>query len=290
MARAALLLRPKELKAKRVEELKSLFQTYPVIGLIDLFKSSADLIHLFRSKFRGQAVIKVARKTLVIRAAKEAGREKIAEYLEKEKRPFALIFTHISPFILKLELDKGKVLTPPRPGETADIDVVVPPINTGLQPGPILSEFGKLRIPTRIDGGTIWIAKETTVAKKGDVIQPALASLLSKLEIGAVYRGVNLSIAFDGDLIIPSELLTIDVEGTRRMLSEAHSTSLALAIELGYATPETIVPMVTRAYRAAIGVSLATGYPTRETIGSLIAKAASEAAILQRIVDSRSAS
>jgi large subunit ribosomal protein L10 len=290
MVRAALLLRPRELKAKRIEELKNLFQTYRVIGLIDLFRSSADLIHLFRSKFRGQAVIKVARKTLVIRAAREAGREKIAEYLEKEKRPIALIFTNINPFLLKLELDRGRVLTPPRPGETADIDVVVPPINTGLQPGPILSEFGKLKIPTRIEGGTIWIAKETTVAKKGDVIQPTLASLLTKLEIGAVYRSINLTVAFDGDLLIPSELLAIDVEGTRKMLSEAHSTSLALAIEIGYATPETIVPMLVKAHRAAVSVSLAAGYTTKETIGVLLAKAASEAATLQKIVDSRSAS
>ncbi len=290
MVRAALLLRPREYKAKRVEELKNMFKTYRVIGFIDLFRSSADLIHLFRSKFRGQAVIKAARKTLVIRAAKEAGREKIAEYIEKEKRPFALIFTNINPFILKLELDKGKVLTPPRPGETADIDVVVPPINTGLQPGPILSEFGKLKIPTRIEGGTIWIARETTVARKGDVIQPTLASLLAKLEIGAVYRSINLLVAFDGDLIIPSELLTIDVEGTRRMLSEAHSTSLALAIEVGYAAPETIVPMIVRAYRSAISVSLAAGYTTKETIEILLAKAVSEAATLQRVVDSRSVS
>lgn len=285
-----MLLRPKELKARRVEELKNLFQTYRVVGLIDLFKSSADLLHLFRSKFRGQAVVRAGKKTLMARAAREAGREKIAEYLEKEKRPFAIIFTNINPFLLKLELDKGKVLTPPRAGETADIDVVVPPINTGLQPGPILSEFGKLKIPTRIEGGTIWIAKETTVARKGDVIQPALASLLAKLEIGAVYRGINLSIAFDGDLMIPSELLTIDLEGTRKMLSEAHSASLALAIGIGYATPETIVPLIVRAYQTAVSVSLAAGYPTRETIGMLLAKAVTEATTLQRIVDSRSAS
>ncbi|MEM0482645.1 MAG: 50S ribosomal protein L10 [Nitrososphaerota archaeon] len=290
MVRAALLMRPKELKAKRVEELKNLFQAYRVIGLIDLFKSSADLIHTFRSKFRGRAVVKVAKKTLAMKAAREAGRDRIAEYLEREKKPIALIFTNINPFVLKLELDKGRILTPPRPGDVADMDVVVPPINTGLQPGPILSEFGKLKIPTRIEGGTIWIAKETTVARKGDVIQPALASLLAKLEIGAVYRSINLSVAFDGDMMIPAELLTIDVEGARKMLSEAHSLSLVFAIELGYATPETIVPMLVRAYLAAISLSIATSYPTKDNIGHLLAKAASEAATLQKVVDSRSAS
>ncbi|MEM4288848.1 MAG: 50S ribosomal protein L10 [Nitrososphaerota archaeon] len=290
MVRAALLLRPKELKAKRIEELSELFRSYRVVGLIDLYKSSSDLMHLFRSKFRGQAVIKAAKKTLAIKAARAAGRDKIAEYLEKEERPIAFIFTNINPFTLKLELDRGRILTPPRPNEPADIDVVVPPINTGLQPGPILSEFGKLKIPTRIEGGTIWIARETTVAKKGEIVQPALASLLAKLDIGAVYRSINIVATFDEELLITSDLLTIDLDGTRRMLSDAQSASLALATAIGYATPETILPIILKAHQSALSLSLAVEYPTRETIGNLLAKAASQAATLHGIIESRQAS
>ncbi|MEM0381646.1 MAG: 50S ribosomal protein L10 [Nitrososphaerota archaeon] len=290
MVRAALLLRPKELKAKRIEELSELFRSYRVVGLIDLYKSSSDLMHLFRSKFRGQAVIKAAKKTLAIKAARAAGRDKIAEYLEKEERPIAFIFTNINPFTLKLELDRGRILTPPRPNEPADIDVVVPPINTGLQPGPILSEFGKLKIPTRIEGGTIWIARETTVAKKGEIVQPALASLLAKLDIGAVYRSINIVASFDEELLITSDLLTIDLDGTRRMLSDAQSASLALATAIGYATPETILPIILKAHQSALSLSLAVEYPIRETIGNLLAKAASQAATLHGIIESRQAS
>jgi len=290
MVRAALLLRPKELKAKRIEELSELFRSYRVVGLIDLYKSSSDLMHLFRSKCRGQAVIKAAKKTLAIKAARAAGRDKIAEYLEKEERPIAFIFTNINPFTLKLELDRGRILTPPRPNEPADIDVVVPPINTGLQPGPILSEFGKLKIPTRIEGGTIWIARETTVAKKGEIVQPALASLLAKLDIGAVYRSINIVASFDEELLITSDLLTIDLDGTRRMLSDAQSASLALATAIGYATPETILPIILKAHQSALSLSLAVEYPIRETIGNLLAKAASQAATLHGIIESRQAS
>lgn len=285
-----MLLKAKELKARRISQLAELFKTYPVVGVVDLFKSSADLIHVFRSKLRGQVIITAAKKTLIIRAAREANRDKISEFLEQHKRPVALIFTNMNPFLLKLELDKSRILTPPKPNETADIDVVVPPINTGLQPGPILSEFGKLKIATKIEGGTIWIARETTVAKKGDVIQPALASLLSKLEIGAVYRSINLLLAFDRDLMITSDLLKIDVEGTVKMLSEAHSTSLALATEIGYATRETIVPILVKAHLSAQALCLSTGYPTSETINQILARAESQAKALQRIIDSRAAS
>lgn len=283
-------MRPKVLKARRVEELKELFKKYRVVALVDLHKSSADLIHLFRNKFRGKAVIKAAKKTLVIRASREAGRPAIAEFLEGHKSPVAAIFTDINPFTLKMELDKGKILTPPKPNERADIDVVIPPVNTGLQPGPILSEFGKMRIPTRIDGGTIWIARETAVAKKGDVIQPALASLLAKLEIGAVYRSINVLVMFDGDLMIPSELLSVDLEGTFKMISEAHSASVALATQIGYVTPETIVPLIVKAHLSAVGLSVATGYPVREIVGIILARAEAQAATLAKLVGTQSAS
>ncbi|MEM0445713.1 MAG: 50S ribosomal protein L10 [Nitrososphaerota archaeon] len=289
MATAGLILKAREIKAKRIAELVELFKGYRVVGVVDLFKSSADLIHLFRHKLRGQVIITVAKKTLIVKAARQAGREKIAEYLEGHRRPMALIFTNMNPFLLKLELDKSRVLAPPRPNEVAEIDVVIPPINTGLQPGPILSEFGKMKIPTRIEGGTIWIARETTVAKKGDTIQPPLASLLAKLEIGAVYRTVSLLLTFDRESVITADQLQIDLEGTRKMLSDAHSLSLALAAEIGYATPETIVPILVKAHFSARALSLAAGYPIPENVSELLARAASQAAALQKAIDSRAA-
>ncbi|MCS7146322.1 MAG: 50S ribosomal protein L10 [Nitrososphaerota archaeon] len=290
MVRAALLLRPRELKARRVDELKELLKKFSVVAIVDLYRSSADLMHLFRHNFRGQTVIKAAKKTLIIKAAREVGRTGIADYLEKHKQPVALIFTNMNPFIIKLELDKARVLTPPKPNEHADIDVVVPPINTGLQPGPILSEFGKLKIPTRIEGGMIWIARETTVARKGETIQPALASLLSKLDIGAVYRSINILAAFDRDLLIPSDLLSIDIEETRNMLSQAHSTSIALATAVGYTTPETIIPILVKAHFSAVSLSTFTGYPEKDTISGILARAEAQATALSKLIETRSAS
>ena len=70
-----------------------------------------------------------------------------------------------------------------RGGDIASIDVIVPPKNTGIAPGPMLTEFKENKIPTKIDQGTIWILKETTPVKKGEVISTKLAALLGKLDI-----------------------------------------------------------------------------------------------------------
>jgi len=290
MGSALAAVKSRDLKTRRVEELKRLFQDYRVVGVVDLYKSSADLIHVFRSKYRNVAVFKVSKKKFISRAAFEAGRGEIAEYVEGVKRPIGLVFTNLNPFSLMIEFDRGKVLVPPRPNETADIDIVVPPINTGLQPGPILSEFGRLRIPTRIEGGTIWIARETVVARKGEVVGAGLASLLSKLEIGAVYKSVKLHAVFDGHLLIPSHMLHVDIDGARSMVEEALSLAYALAAQVGYTTPETIRPILAKAQRVAAFLSTVSGYPTRETVSDILALAESQAVALMRAVESRTTS
>ncbi len=287
MERASLLRRPREVKAARISELERLYRQYTVVGIVDLTRTSSDLLHSLRARLRGVAVLKSVKKSLAIKAAQAAGRGYIAEELSLMSHPVLLIFTNMSPFTLKLELDKSRLLTPPKPGEKADIDVIIPPMNTGLQPGPILSEFGKMKIPTRIDGGTIWIARETVVAKAGEVIQPALASLLAKLEIGAVYRSINLIMAFDGDVKIPGELLHIDIEESKKSLADAYSIALTLAIRVCYVVPETAAAIIREAYLRALALSTQTGYVTKENIGQILAQAFRQASLIKSFVESR---
>ncbi|MDT7877312.1 MAG: 50S ribosomal protein L10 [Candidatus Caldarchaeales archaeon] len=287
MERVSLLRRPREVKAARISELERLYRQYTVVGIVDLTRTSSDLLHSLRARLRGVAVLKSVKKSLAIKAAQAAGRGYIAEELSRMGHPLLLIFTNMSPFTLKLELDRSRLLTPPKPGERADIDVIIPPMNTGLQPGPILSEFGKMKIPTRIDGGTIWIARETVVAKAGEVIQPTLASLLAKLEIGAVYRSINLIMAFDGDIKIPSKLLHIDVEGSKKSLADAYSLALTLAIRVCYVVSETAAAIIREAYLGALALSTQTGYVTRENIGQVLAQAFRQASLIKSVVDSR---
>ena len=51
------------------------------------------------------------------------------------------MFTNMSPFKLNVLLAKNKIMMNARGGDIASIDVVVPEKNTGIAPGPMLTEF-----------------------------------------------------------------------------------------------------------------------------------------------------
>ncbi|MCS7117727.1 MAG: 50S ribosomal protein L10 [Thaumarchaeota archaeon] len=280
---ATALLRPRERKAKEIEHLEELMRSNPVVMVLNLTKTSTNVLQSFRVKIRTKATIRVTKKNLAVKAAERSGRKAIAEFLAGLSHPVALVFSQTNPFMLKLEIDASRILTPPKAGEVADIDVSVPEMNTGIPPGPILSEFGKLRIPTKIEGGTIWIARESVVAKRGDVISPPLASLLSKLDIPAVYRGLNLVAAVDGELIIPGERLSLDLESVRRDLGSCHSTARALLIELGIPEPEVVPDLLAVAHLRAIKLAYESGYVTPDTVAGILQKAEAQARALAAI-------
>ena len=284
MAAQKALLRPREKKAREIELLEKTFRENAVVMVLDLTRTSTDVLQRFRSSFRGRATIRVAKKTLAAIAAERAGRKALAELLKGLKVPVGFIATDVNPFRLKLEIDRGRILTPPKAGEKADIDVVVPPMNTGIPPGPILSEFGKLRIPTRIEGGTIWIARETVVAKKGDEISPALASLLAKLDVPAVYRGLSVMAAVDGEVVIRPDDLTLDLEAFKKDLASGYATARTLLIELGIPEPEVIGDILALAHRRAIALATEAGYVTPETVEHVLRVAEARAQALARLI------
>ncbi|MEN3047588.1 MAG: 50S ribosomal protein L10 [Candidatus Caldarchaeales archaeon] len=277
---ATALLRPRERKSREIELLAELMSSNPVVMVLDLTRTSANVLHGFRGKVKGTATVRVTKKNLAVKAAERVGRRALAELLSGLKHPVGLVLSPKNPFLLKLDVDASRILTPPKAGEVADIDVTVPEMNTGIPPGPILSEFGKLRIPTKIEGGTIWIARETVVAKRGDAISPALASLLNKLDIPAVYRGLNVVAAVDGETVIPGDQLALDFEAVRRDVASCHSTARALLIELGIPEPDVIADLLAAAHVRAMRVAAEAGYVTPDTVASVLQRAEAQARAL----------
>ena len=102
-----------------------------------------------------------------------------------------------------------------RGGDIASVDVVVPAKNTGIAPGPMLTEFKEAGIPTKIDQGTIWIAKDSTPVLKGEAINEKLAAILGKLDIKPVEAGITLFTALEDGLKYAEEEMIIDVEKVR---------------------------------------------------------------------------
>ena len=268
-------------KAEKVEEIKNLLKKYRTIGIASLHKVRASQLQELRKKLKGTAYLQVIKNTLMERAISEMkdlpNIEKLREHLRGSN---LFLFTNINPFKLALILEKSKVKGFAKAGDVASEDVVVPAGNTGLAPGPIISQLGSVGIPTRIESGSVWINKDTVVARKGEVISQSLAAVLSKLGIKAIEAGLSLKVAYDNGLIISEEELAIDIEEYKQMISEAHVHAFNLSLSAAYPIAENIPILLqiaaSEAYRLAINADI----PTPQTIRDLIWKAHLEALAL----------
>ncbi|MEM0383847.1 MAG: 50S ribosomal protein L10 [Candidatus Caldarchaeum sp.] len=269
-------------KARLVEEAAELVRKYPVVAVFDLTGVRANTVHEMRKKLRGVCEGRVLKKTLFVKACRLAGKPDLERLVVDAKGPIGFLFSNVNSFKLALMLEKSKVPMYAKAGEKADFEVWVPETNTGLPPGPILSDFGKLKIPTRIEGGQVWIAKDTLVAKKGDEISQLLASLLVKLDIKAVLRGITVTRAYEDGVIIEGPDLLIDLDKASKELVNAFSQALLLAVNIAYVSPETLPTLLVKASREASALAVEAGYYSSETVPLMISKAVLQATALAK--------
>ncbi len=266
-----------EQKTKEVEEITNLLKRYKIIGIASLQKVRAAQLQEFKKNLADKVFMRVLKNTLMklaIENCKErADLKKLEEHM---KGPNVFMFTDLNPFKLALILERGKVKTTAKSGDTAAFDVVVPAGNTGQPPGPIISQLNAVGLPTRIESGSVWINKDTLVVKKGEAINERLASMLSKLGIKPVETGLTLTVVFDEGLIVTQNQLKLDLEGTEHDVENAYAESFALSLSISYPTKENMVALLQIAHKEAYALSLGAAIPTKETIEDLIRKAHAE--------------
>jgi len=268
-------------KAEKVEEIKKLLRKYRTVGIASLHKVRASQLQELRKRLKGIAYLQVIKNTLMERAISELNDlPDMKNLMEHLKGSNLFLFTDMNPFKLSLILEKSKVKGFAKAGDVASEDIVVPAGNTGLAPGPIISQLGSVGIPTRIESGSVWINRDTVVAKKGEVISQSLAAVLSKLGIKAFEAGLSLKVVYDNGLIIPEEDLVIDLEEYKQIISEAHMQAFNLSLNAAYPTAENTLILLQIAASEAYRLALNADIPTRETIADLIRKAHLEAMAL----------
>ncbi len=265
-----------EEKSTEVEEIKELLQQYKSIGVASLKKVRATQLQELKKSLYGQVSMRVMKNTLMRIAIENMGEtdlKKLEPFLEGSN---VLLLTNLNPFKLALMLERGKVKTTAKSGDIAAMDVVIPQGNTGQPPGPFISQLNSVGLPTRIESGSVWVAKDTLVVRKGEAINERLASVLSKLGIKAVEAGLSMRVVYDEGLIMMEEQLKIDIDATRNSLMQSQGQAFALALEIAYPSKDTIVPLLQNAHQKAVALGVGAAVVTKDTIGDLIRKANSE--------------
>jgi len=264
-------------KISEVEEVAQLIKNYKVIGMASLKKVRAAQLQELKKKLTDKVFMRVIQNTLMKRAIgicnEKPEMKKLVEYLEGSN---IYLFADLNPFKLALLLEKGKVITTAKSGDTAAFDVMVPAGNTAQPPGPIISQLNAVGLPTRIESGSVWITKDTLVAEKGEIISERLASILSKLGIKSVEAGLAMKVAYDENMIITEDQLQIDLDKIRRNIEDAHADAFRFSLSIAYPTMENTEMLVQIAYQEAYILAVNAAISTKETIKDIIRKAHAE--------------
>ena len=273
-------------KAENVKEICEIIQKYESIGIASLYKVRASQLQELRRKLDNKAYLRVIKNSTIQRAIKECeDKPELKDFENHLRGPNIFLFTDLNPFELALLLKKNKVEAIARGGDTAAHDVVVPAGNTGSPPGPIISQFNAVGLPTRIESGSVWINRDTLAAKKGEVITARLAAVLSKLDLKTAEIGLTMKLVYDDGAVLTEEQLRLDLEETQRSIEEAHAWAFNLSLNTTYPLSENIAILLQMGHQEAFNLALKARILSQDTVIVLIKKAHSEMLSLSMRMD-----
>ena len=284
MSTAAITKPSLKRKAEAVDELRELVDNYDAVLLASLHKIRASQLQEISKKFRDQVQMKVAKNSILRRAFESDTKPGIKSMRDAAEGSNVLLLTDMNPFRLAILLDRSKVRMNAKAGDVAPSDITVPAGNTGLPPGPAISELNEAGIRTRIESGSVYVIRDTVVAKQGETIQPRVAGVLTKLGIKPLEVGLTLRAAYEGGVFLKGEELHVDLDAVKRQFEDAVGQALALASSSAYPTPEVLPSLLSTAHMNALNIAVNTDYPTPETISLLLSKANADATAISGII------
>lgn len=271
-----------EWKREEVEQIKELASSHELIGLVDIYGIPAKQFQQIRRNLHDNAVVKVARNTLVAHAFNELGGQFI-DLNEKVTEHSALIFASGNPFKLFKSLEQTKTRRSAKAGEITPEDIVVSEGPTSFKPGPIVGELNSAGIPAAIDGGKVKIKQTKTVVKAGEAVSAKQADVLSKLDIKPMPVGLSLvAVCYEGEIYLP-DVLAVDDEAYKAKITLAASQAFNLAVNAAVPTACAAVTeaQIAKAVREARNLGVEAPIYEKGVIEMIIGKAYRQASALK---------
>ena len=240
-----------EAKKKKVKDLEKLIKDSKTILVVSIKGIPASKFQQIVKRLRGKAEVRVPKKTMITRALDNVGKGELEKLERSIDESFALLFSNTDAFELSAELAKTKTPAKAKAGQIAPQDIEVPAGPTDLPPGPAISELSNAGLQVKVDKGKLTIQEAKVVAKEGEEISQGTADILSKLDIKPFEIGFIPLCAFHSEERKFFPEINIDPEGFTEQLKEAYSRALPFAVEIGYASKDTVGFMLAKAYAHA---------------------------------------
>jgi large subunit ribosomal protein L10 len=275
-------------KKDEIEEIKKKFTTYSSIGVVGIRGIPSSQLQLMRKSLRGIADLKLCRNSLIDRALNESSSsvQQINKYVEDQT---ALLFTNENPFKLQKILQMGKTSAPIKAGAVSPKDIVVEKGPTSFPPGPIVGELTGAGIAAGIEGGKVVIRQTKIVAKKGDVVDAKLASILSRLEIHPMELGLDLRAVYQNGMIYESKILSVDETIYKNNLTLAVQHAFNLSVNSAYPAKATIRTILTKAASQARNLAINAEIVMPEIIDVLLGKANAQMMFIAKLTNAKDA-
>ena len=264
-------------KIDSVEKLAETINDSKMIGLVNVEGVGAKQLQGIRDSLRGSATIKMSRNTLMIRALEKTTKKGAQDLIKYVAGPVAFVFSEQDPFTLSKFLSENKAAAPAKGGQITPKDIIVPAQNTGVAPGPFISELAGLKIPSRVKGGSIHITDDTVAVKAGGVISNAMAMMLSRLGIEPMELQLKLIAAYSDGEVLTADSFAIDLEGLFNQVLMGHQYAVNLSVNTGIATEETMPLIIAKVNMEAKSLAMTIGFFVPEMVNEFLAKANSEA-------------
>jgi large subunit ribosomal protein L10 len=264
-------------KQDAVDQLAATINDSQMVGLVNVEGVGAKQLQGIRDNLRGSATIKMARNTLMIRAIEKSSKKGIKDLIGYVVGPVVFLFSDQDPFALSKFLSENKTAAPAKGGQISPKDIIVPEMNTGVAPGPFISELAALKIPSRVKGGVIHIIADTVAVKAGSVISTAMALMLTRLGIEPMELQLKLIAAYSDGAVLTPDVFEVNLDALFSKFIAGHQYAINLSVNRGIPTEETIPFIIAKANMEAKSLALHIGFFVPDLLNEFLSKANSEA-------------
>jgi large subunit ribosomal protein L10 len=244
---AEVLLKSLDYKKKIVAELAEKMKHSKTILVASTRGLPSSQFHKIKKALRDKAEIRVAKKTIMLRAIAATENGALQNLKEHITSDVAIFISKEDAFELSALLVENESPTKAKAGEIALEDINIEPGPTDLVPGPAISELSGVGLKVAVEGGKLAIKQGATVAKKGELIKPNVASVLGKLNITPMKAGFVPIAVYDGNAGKVYVGIKIDKKEALETLRISIAKALGFAVNINYVTDKTISYFIRKA-------------------------------------------
>jgi len=239
-----------------------LLDEYPCVLVVGADNVGSNHMQTIRRALRTKGAVLLMGKNTMIRKAIRGhlvNNQSLEVLLPLIRGNIGFVFTKGDLSEIKKIIEANRVEAPAKAGAIAPIKVVVPAMNTGLEPTQT-SFFQALNIQTKIARGQIEITQDVNLIEEGQKVGASEAGLLAKLGIKPFSYGLVLGQVYDNGSVYNYKVLNYTDQDILDKFNAGVRNVASLGLQIGVPSIASLPHSIARGFKNVLSVSLATQY------------------------------